>query len=42
MTYSFYCGFSAQAFIDSWLLSLFSIVFCSLQPIMIGILDKDV
>lgn len=40
--YSFYCGFSGQTFIDSWYLALFSVAFCAIQPMLVGILDKDV
>ncbi|KAG5485526.1 hypothetical protein LSCM1_07612 [Leishmania martiniquensis] len=42
VAYQFYTGYSGQALIDSWLLAMFSIFFTSLQPLMIGILDKDV
>ncbi|AIN96005.1 phospholipid transporting ATPase-like protein, putative [Leishmania panamensis] len=42
VSYQFFVGFSGQTLIDSWLLALFSVFFCSLQPLMIGILDKDV
>ncbi|KAG5484632.1 hypothetical protein CUR178_07223 [Leishmania enriettii] len=42
IAYQFYAGYSGQALIDSWLLAMFSIFFTSLQPMMIGILDKDV
>lgn len=37
-----YSGFSGQTFVDSWYLAMFSVFFCSLQPFIIGILDKDV
>ncbi|CAG9569704.1 putative phospholipid transporting ATPase-like protein [Leishmania major strain Friedlin] len=40
--YQFYAGYSGQTLIDSWLLGMFSVFLCSLQPLMIGILDKDV
>lgn len=40
--YSFYCGYSGQTFVDSWLLAMLATFFCSLQPLMIGIFDKDV
>ncbi|KPI88429.1 putative Phospholipid transporting ATPase-like protein [Leptomonas seymouri] len=42
IAYQFYACYSGQALMDSWLLAMFSIFFCSLQPLMIGILDKDV
>ncbi|KAG5511068.1 hypothetical protein GH5_07274 [Leishmania sp. Ghana 2012 LV757] len=42
IAYQFYVSYSGQALIDSWLLAMFSIFFTSLQPLMIGILDKDV
>ncbi|CBZ24245.1 phospholipid transporting ATPase-like protein,putative [Leishmania mexicana MHOM/GT/2001/U1103] len=42
VSYQFYTGYSGQTLIDSWLLGMFSVFLCSLQPLMIGILDKDV
>ena len=42
IAYQFYSGYSGQALMDSWLLAIFNIFCCSLQPLMIGILDKDV
>jgi magnesium-transporting ATPase (P-type) len=42
IAYQFYTCYSGQSLMDSWLLAMFSIFFCSLQPLMIGILDKDV
>ncbi|GET86344.1 phospholipid transporting ATPase-like protein, putative [Leishmania tarentolae] len=42
VSYQFYAAYSGQALIDSWLLGMFSVFLCSLQPLMIGILDKDV
>ncbi|TPP42848.1 HAD ATPase, P-type, IC family protein [Leishmania donovani] len=42
VSYQFYVGYSGQTLIDSWLLGMFSVFLCSLQPLMIGILDKDV
>ncbi|KPA77602.1 putative phospholipid transporting ATPase-like protein [Leptomonas pyrrhocoris] len=42
IAYQFYSCYSGISLMDSWLLAMFSIFFCSLQPLMIGILDKDV
>ncbi|KAM9849719.1 phospholipid-transporting ATPase VB [Aulostomus maculatus] len=40
--YQFFCGFSATAMIDYWLMIFFNLFFTSLPPIMFGIMDKDV
>ncbi|KEG12869.1 phospholipid transporting ATPase-like protein [Trypanosoma grayi] len=42
IAYTFYQGFSGLLLVDSWLLALFNLFFCSLQPLAIGIFDKDV
>lgn len=42
MAYQFYSACSGETLIDSWLLAMFSIFFSSLQPLLIGIFDKDV
>eukprot|EP00796_Vickermania_ingenoplastis_P011994 gene11995-8265_t len=39
--YTTYSGYSGQAFVESWYLSMFSVVFCSIQPLLVGIIDKD-
>ncbi|RNE96924.1 putative phospholipid transporting ATPase-like protein [Trypanosoma rangeli] len=41
-TYAFFCGFSGMVLVDSWLLAMFNLFFCSLQPLILGIFDKDV
>ncbi|CAI5651883.1 unnamed protein product [Oreochromis niloticus] len=40
--YQFFCGFSATAMIDYWLMIFFNLFFTSLPPIMFGIMDKDI
>jgi len=40
--YQFYCGFSATAMIDYWLMIFFNLLFTSAPPIMFGIMDKEV
>ncbi|XP_052006084.1 phospholipid-transporting ATPase VB [Xyrauchen texanus] len=40
--YQFFCGFSATAMIDYWLMILFNLIFTSVPPIMFGIMDKEV
>lgn len=40
--YQFFCGFSATAMIDYWLMIFFNLFFTSTPPIMFGIFDKDV
>ncbi len=40
--YQFFCGFSATAMIDYWLLIFFNLFFTSAPPIMFGIMDKEV
>ncbi|XP_061542202.1 phospholipid-transporting ATPase VB isoform X1 [Phycodurus eques] len=40
--YQFYCGFTATAMLDYWLLIFFNLFFTSVPPIMFGIMDKDV
>ncbi|RNE99704.1 putative phospholipid transporting ATPase-like protein, partial [Trypanosoma conorhini] len=42
VTYAFFCGFSGLILIESWLLAMFNLFFCSLQPLALGIFDKDV
>ncbi|CAD2220391.1 hypothetical protein AGDE_15153 [Angomonas deanei] len=42
ITYTFYSGYSGMSFMDSWLLAMHSLFFCALQPLLIGIVDKDV
>lgn len=39
--YQFFCGFSATAMIDYWLMIFFNLFFTSTPPIMFGIMDKD-
>ncbi|KAF8277506.1 putative phospholipid transporting ATPase-like protein [Trypanosoma cruzi] len=41
-TYAFFCGFSGMILVESWLLAMFNLFFCSLQPLALGIFDKDV
>ncbi|XP_055034231.2 phospholipid-transporting ATPase VB [Misgurnus anguillicaudatus] len=40
--YQFFCGFSATAMIDYWLMIFFNLIFTSAPPIMFGIMDKEV
>ncbi|KAL1262357.1 hypothetical protein QQF64_007622 [Cirrhinus molitorella] len=40
--YQFFCGFSATAMIDYWLMIFFNLFFTSAPPIMFGIVDKEV
>uniref|UniRef100_A0A8C6UZ29 Phospholipid-transporting ATPase n=1 Tax=Neogobius melanostomus TaxID=47308 RepID=A0A8C6UZ29_9GOBI len=40
--YQFFCGFTANAMIDHWLMIFFNLLFTSVPPIMFGIMDKDV
>ncbi|XP_073676362.1 phospholipid-transporting ATPase VB [Garra rufa] len=40
--YQFFCGFSATAMIDYWLMIFFNLLFTSAPPIMFGIVDKEV
>ncbi|ORC85930.1 phospholipid transporting ATPase-like protein [Trypanosoma theileri] len=40
--YAFHCGYSGMILMESWLLALFNLLFCAVQPLMIGIFDKDV
>uniref|UniRef100_S4RCG1 Phospholipid-transporting ATPase n=1 Tax=Petromyzon marinus TaxID=7757 RepID=S4RCG1_PETMA len=40
--YQFFCGFSGSSQIDQWYLMLFNLLFCSLPPLVTGVLDKDV
>lgn len=40
--YQFFCGFSATAMIDYWLMIFFNLLFTSAPPIMFGIMDKEV
>ncbi|XP_077434526.1 phospholipid-transporting ATPase VB isoform X1 [Vanacampus margaritifer] len=40
--YQFYCGFTATAMMDYWLLIFFNLFFTSAPPIMFGVMDKDV
>jgi len=40
--YTFYSGFSGQTIFDSWLLGIFNAFFCSLVPVTVGALDRDV
>ncbi|KAF8795476.1 phospholipid-transporting ATPase VB-like isoform X2 [Argiope bruennichi] len=39
--YQWYCGFSATVMIDQIYLALYNVLFTSLPPIALGILDKD-
>lgn len=39
--YQFFCGFTANAMIDHWLMIFFNLIFTSLPPIMFGIMDRD-
>lgn len=40
--YQFFCGFTANAMIDHWLMIFFNLIFTSVPPVMFGIMDKDV
>ncbi|XP_055721120.1 phospholipid-transporting ATPase VD-like isoform X2 [Salvelinus fontinalis] len=40
--YQFFCGFSASAMTNSWVLIIFNLLFTSAPPLLYGILDKDV
>ncbi|KAM9834885.1 phospholipid-transporting ATPase VB [Syngnathus typhle] len=40
--YQFFCGFTATAMLDYWLLIFFNLFFTSAPPIMFGIMDRDV
>uniref|UniRef100_A0A3B4EPK4 Phospholipid-transporting ATPase n=1 Tax=Pundamilia nyererei TaxID=303518 RepID=A0A3B4EPK4_9CICH len=40
--YQFFCGFSATAMIDYWLMIFFNLFFTSVPPIMFGLMDKDI
>ncbi|XP_028272857.1 probable phospholipid-transporting ATPase VB [Parambassis ranga] len=40
--YQFFCGFSATAMVDYWLMIFFNLFFTSVPPIMFGIMDRDV
>uniref|UniRef100_A0A3Q2P9C5 Phospholipid-transporting ATPase n=1 Tax=Fundulus heteroclitus TaxID=8078 RepID=A0A3Q2P9C5_FUNHE len=40
--YQFFCGFTATAMIDYWLMIFFNLFFTSTPPILFGIFDKDV
>ncbi|XP_006782102.2 probable phospholipid-transporting ATPase VB [Neolamprologus brichardi] len=40
--YQFFCGFSATAMIDYWLMIFFNLFFTSVPPIMFGVMDKDI
>uniref|UniRef100_A0A8C2CQ81 Phospholipid-transporting ATPase n=1 Tax=Cyprinus carpio TaxID=7962 RepID=A0A8C2CQ81_CYPCA len=40
--YQFFCGFSATAMIDYWLMIFFNLFFTSAPPIMFGIMEKEV
>ncbi|XP_055015605.1 phospholipid-transporting ATPase VB [Boleophthalmus pectinirostris] len=39
--YQFYCGFTANAMIDHWLMIFFNLIFTSAPPVMFGIMDRD-
>eukprot|EP01012_Entosiphon_sulcatum_P010867 TRINITY_DN1648_c0_g1_i2.p1 TRINITY_DN1648_c0_g1~~TRINITY_DN1648_c0_g1_i2.p1 ORF type:complete len:1123 (+),score=201.78 TRINITY_DN1648_c0_g1_i2:334-3369(+) len=40
--FAFYNGFSGQTLFDSWVISLFNIIFTSLPPLIMGVFEKDV
>ncbi|KAK7922859.1 hypothetical protein WMY93_009761 [Mugilogobius chulae] len=40
--YQFFCGFTATAMLDHWLLIFFNLIFTSAPPVMFGIMDRDV
>jgi len=40
--FSFFSGFTSQPLYDSFMLSLFNIVFTSLPPITVGLIEKDI
>ncbi|XP_055080751.1 phospholipid-transporting ATPase VB [Periophthalmus magnuspinnatus] len=40
--FQFFCGFTANAMIDHWLMIFFNLIFTSVPPVMFGIMDKDV
>ena len=42
VAYCGYSGYSGVAIFDSWLLAMFNLFFCTLQPLLIGSFDKDV
>lgn len=39
--FSFYNGFTGQTLYDSWVITLYNIVFTSLPPLLYGIFEKD-
>uniref|UniRef100_A0AAV2MJC0 Phospholipid-transporting ATPase n=1 Tax=Knipowitschia caucasica TaxID=637954 RepID=A0AAV2MJC0_KNICA len=39
--FQFFCGFTANAMIDHWLMIFFNLFFTSVPPVMFGIMDKD-
>ncbi|EAN80246.1 phospholipid-transporting ATPase, putative [Trypanosoma equiperdum] len=42
VVYTISSGFSGMVLIDSWLITFFNLVYCSLQPVLMGVYDKDV
>ena len=40
--FAFYNGFSGQLLYDSWLFTLYNIVFTSWPPLIIGFFERDV
>ncbi|KAG8346631.1 putative phospholipid transporting ATPase-like protein [Trypanosoma vivax] len=42
VAFSFCAGFSGVLFVDTWLMGLYNLVYCALQPLIIGTFDKDV
>ncbi|XP_024120501.1 probable phospholipid-transporting ATPase VD [Oryzias melastigma] len=39
--YQFFCGFSGNVMINSWVLILFNLLFTSVPPLVYGVLDQD-
>jgi phospholipid-transporting ATPase len=40
--FSFYCLFSGQTLVDSWVLTLYNMIFTLLPPFVMGLFEKDV
>jgi len=40
--YGFYCQFSGQTIVDSWILTLYNLIFTLLPPFVMGIFEKDI
>lgn len=40
--FSFYCLFSGQTLVDSWVLTLYNMIFTLLPPFVMGLFDKDI